>query len=291
MNVNDFSEPGHDPERRQLLAAAVLPGLERLLTPLSKKSDSYTEWFDAIHLDDASRCRQLLQRGFDPNTIEPERFDTGLILSVRKKAWKVFGLLLSAKGVQLNARSRNGDTALMIAAFNGETMAAARLIEKGAEINRPGWTALHYAAASGSLPIVRNLLEHSAYIDAESPNKTTPLMMAARAGHEKVVNLLLEEGADVLLKNELGLDAVDFAKSQDRSAIVRTLERWQIRASASPRKESGVQEPASDSFVVDEGNDESNNENNNENNEASLNTSQEPDGSPDPRNDAVENQR
>ncbi len=253
MNLAQPHEPGHDPDRRQLLAAAVLPGLERLLQPLSRKPDSYSEWFDAIQLDDANRCRQLLQRGFDPNTIEPERFDTGLILSVRKKSWKVFGLLLNTPGVQLDARSRNGDTALMIAAFNGEVSAASRLIEKGAEINRPGWTALHYAAASGSLPIVRDLLAHSAYIDAESPNKTTPLMMAARAGHDKVVLLLLEEGADVLLKNELGLDAVDFARSQERIAVARLLERWQRKASAQPRKES-----LNESSVIDQNNEASN---------------------------------
>lgn len=239
-----MDEPVQDPGRRQLLAAAVLPGLERLLQPMSRKPDSYTEWFDAIHLDDVKRCRQLLERGFDPNTIESERFDTGLILSVRKKAWKVFGLLLDAKGVQLDARSRNGDTALMIAAFNNEAIAAARLIDKGAEINRPGWTALHYAAASGSLTIVRKLLEHSAYIDAESPNKTTPLMMAARAGHEKVVLLLLEEGADVLLKNELGLDAVDFAKSQERTTIVHLLERWQRRADSQQRNKAATEPSA-----------------------------------------------
>ena len=240
-----MTEPSHDPARRQLLATALLPGLERLFPRLSRKPDAYTEWFDAIHLDDAHRCRQLLERGFDPNTIESERFDTGLILSVRKKSWKVFAELLSARGIQLDARSRNGDTALMIAAFNNEVAAATRLIDQGAEINRPGWTALHYAAASGSLPIVRKLLEHSAYIDAESPNKTTPLMMAARAGHEKVVLLLLEEGADVLLTNELGLDAIDFARSQERTTIVRILERWQTKAVASPKPE-----PASDSPVM-----------------------------------------
>ena len=234
-------EQVHDPGRRQLLAAALLPGLERMLQPLSKKPNSYTEWFDAIHLDDGNRCRQLLERGFDPNTIEPERFDTGLILSVRKKSWKVFAVLLSARGIELDARSRNGDTALMIAAFNAEVAAANRLIDKGAEINRPGWTALHYAAASGSVPIIRKLLERAAYIDAESPNKTTPLMMAARAGHEKVVVLLLEEGADVLLKNELGLDAIDFAKSQERTAIVRILERWQTKLLGSPQKAENVE--------------------------------------------------
>lgn len=219
-----IGEKTHDPGRRQLLAAAILPGLERLLQPLARKSDSYTDWFNAVEADDANRCRQLLQKGFDPNTIESERFDTGLILAVRHKAWKVFALLLSTKGVQLDVRSRNGDTALMIAAFNSEVAAARSLIEKGAEINRPGWTALHYASAVGNLHIMGKLLEHSAYIDAESPNKTTPLMMAARAGHQQGVQLLLDEGADVTLKNELGLDAIDFARSQEHGSIVRLLQ-------------------------------------------------------------------
>ena len=215
----------HDPSRRQLFAAALLPGLEKLLEPIARKSNSYEEWFAAVEIDDALRCQLLLQRGFDPNTIEPERLDTALILSVRHRAWKVFALLLKHPDVQLDARSRNGDTALMIAAFNGDTKAALELIDKGAEINRPGWTALHYASAVGNLVVIRKLIENSAYIDAESPNKTTPLMMAARAGHLSSVQLLIDEGADVTAKNELGLNAIDFAKSQNHIAIITLLER------------------------------------------------------------------
>lgn len=216
----------HDPSRRQLFAAALLPGLEKLLEPTSRKSNSYEEWFAAIEIDDALRCQLLLQRGFDPNTIEPERLDTALILSVRHRAWKVFALLLKYPDVQLDARSRNGDTALMIAAFNGNTKAALELIDKGSEINRPGWTALHYASAVGNVVLMRKLIENSAYIDAESPNKTTPLMMAARAGHLSSVQFLIDEGADVNAKNELGLNAIDFAKSQNQTAIIKLLERY-----------------------------------------------------------------
>ena len=59
--------------------------------------------------------------------------------------------------------------------------------------------------------MMRLLIESSAYIDAESPNGTTPLMMAAYYGTPQAVKLLLEEGADPLLKNKLGLSAMDFA--------------------------------------------------------------------------------
>ena len=60
------------------------------------------------------------------------------------------------------------------------------------------------------------LLEEHAYIDAASPNGTTPLMMAAHYGTASAVKLLLEGDADPTLKNDLGLSAFDFAQSAKR---------------------------------------------------------------------------
>ena len=218
------NEP-QNPARRQLLAAVVLADadsvFERLLKP---QGDSYREWFEAVRIDDVRRVQALLARGFDPNSVEPERFDTALILSVRLKSSKVFSALLQAPDVNLNARSLNGDTALMIAAYLPDIPRALALIAKGVEINRPGWTALHYAAASGSIPIIQRLLDESAFIDAESPNKTTPLMMAARGGHGAVVKLLLEEGADPALRNEAQMSAADFARAQGFKELARLLD-------------------------------------------------------------------
>ena len=215
----------HNPGRRQMLAAVVLADadsvFQRLLQP---KADSYREWFEAVRVDDVRRVQSLLARGFDANSVEPERFDTALILSVRLKSSKVFSALLQAQDVNLNARSLNGDTALMIACYQPDIPRALALIGKGAEINRVGWTALHYAAASGSIPIIQRLLDESAFIDAESPNKTTPLMMAARGGHSAVVKLLIDEGADPTLKNEAEMTAADFARAQGFKELARLLD-------------------------------------------------------------------
>ncbi len=212
------------PFRRRLLLAGLFPGLQRWFEPLQPKPDSYTAWFEAARMDDVKLCKDLLARGFDSNTIEPEKLDTALLIAVRQGAAKVTQLLLSTPGVNLDARSRNGDSPLMLAAFKKDLPTAQALIERGAEINRPGWTALHYAATAGSLPIVRLLLDHDAYIDAESPNKTTPLMMAARGGHRDVIDYLISQGADLDAKNELGLTAVDFARAQGHPALANFLE-------------------------------------------------------------------
>lgn len=181
---------------------------------------AYDDFFRAVKVDDAAAIKSLLARGLDPNLIEPERGDTGLILALREDSKKVFGLLLNADGVDLEARALNGDTALMIACYQGNKPAVNMLLAKGVEVNKSGWTPLHYAAAIGNNEIVKLLLDRSAYIDAESPNKTTPMMMAARGGHIMTVKILLDKGADATLKNELDMSAIDFAEKFGHRDIV-----------------------------------------------------------------------
>lgn len=204
--------------------AALLPALALLaMQPTTAFAGAYDDFFRAVKLDDASVVKSLLSRGLDPNLVDEERGDTGLILALRENSLKVFDLLLNARDVDIEARAKNGDTALMIACFKGNRAAVDALLAKGAEVNRPGWTPLHYAAAIGNNDIVKVLLDKSAYIDAESPNKTTPMMMAARGGHILTVKLLLDEGADATLKNELGMSAIDFAEKFNHKDIAEGL--------------------------------------------------------------------
>lgn len=213
--------PAPFPRRRCLRLLVAAGGI--LLWPALALAGAYEDYFKAVKIDDVKAVRSLLQRGFDPNTVEEERGDTGLILALREDSAKVFELLLHTRDINIDARSRNGDSALMMAAYKGHVEAVRALLDKGAEPNQTGWAALHYAAAVGNNPIVQLLLDKSAYIDAESPNQTTPIMMAARGGHILTVKLLLDEGADVLLKNGAGMTALDFAKAAGFNDIVEGL--------------------------------------------------------------------
>lgn len=208
---------------RRRFTSLVAGLLVLFLVPMTAFAGAYDDFFHAAKMNDANTIVSLLKRGLDPNLIEPVRGDTGLILALRENSMKVFDVLINARGIDIEIKARNGDNALMIAAYKGNRPAVDVLLAKGAQINRPGWTALHYAATGGHDEIVQLLLDKSAYIDAASPNNTTPIMMAARGGHILTVKLLLEAGADAMLKNDLGMTAIDFAKSVGHQDIAEGL--------------------------------------------------------------------
>lgn len=186
---------------------------------------SYDDFFRAVTIDDPVAVEALLKRGFDPNTRNPNG-QHALYLAIREPSPKVLKLLLAQKKIEVDARNLQDETPLMLAALKGQRDTVEKLIELAADINKPGWTPLHYAATTGQVEILRLLLEHDAYIDAESPNGSTPLMMAAMYGTPAVVKVLLEAGADPVVKNHLGLSALDFAQRANRAESTALIEAF-----------------------------------------------------------------
>jgi hypothetical protein len=176
---------------------------------------SYEDFFKAIKQDDAKTMQSLLQRGFDPNTLDPEARH-GLTMAVAEPSLKVAEVLIQAKGINVNFLNSANESALMYAALKGQLALAKLLISKDADVNKTGWTPLHYAATNGHVDLIQLLLDNHAFVDAASPNGSTPLMLAAQYGTPQAVKLLLDEGAEPLQKNEQGLTPIDFARRASR---------------------------------------------------------------------------
>ena len=191
------------------------------------KAGSYDDFFEALKTDEAQVVAKVLARGFDPNTLSPDG-QYPLVLAIRRPSPAVLDLLLRAKGLRAEVRNAKDESPLMLASMAGMVDVCKRLIALDADVNKTGWAPLHYAASAGHVEVIKLLLKHSAYIDAESPNKTTPLMMAAMYGNPQSVELLLEEGADASLKNDKGMTALDFADVANKQAAAKLLLRHMI---------------------------------------------------------------
>ena len=191
----------------------------------SANAGSFEDFFAAIQRDDPQSLSALLRRGFDPNTLDAKG-QSCLFLALRYPSPKVVDVLLKTPKIKVETRTPQDESPLMMAAMRGELKLAAALIDKDADVNKTGWTPLHYAASStqgDQLGVAKLLIENAAYIDAASPNGSTPLMMAAMYGNTSTLKLLLDEGADPTLKNQLGLTAVDFAQRADRKEMVELI--------------------------------------------------------------------
>ena len=183
---------------------------------------SYEDFFMAIKQDNAGTIDNLLQRGFDPNTLDPNG-QFGLILALREESTKVLDTLIAHPATRVEVRTAQDESPLMLAALKGMPDVCAKLIARDADVNKTGWTPLHYAATGGHVEIIQMLLKQHAYIDAASPNKSTPLMMAAGYGTSAAVQALLTAGADPFLKNSIGLTAIDFARGLQKPEAVEVL--------------------------------------------------------------------
>lgn len=185
---------------------------------------AYEDFFRAVGADDARTVSALLGRGFDPNSLD-EHGQVGLYLALREGSARVAEALLQHPDLRVDIANVAGETPLMMAALRGRPDWCQKLLARGSQVNREGWTPLHYAATGPEPKTVTLMLDSGARIDAPSPNRTTALMMAARYGPEPSVELLIARGADPRLRNDKSLNAADFARLGGRESLAERLDK------------------------------------------------------------------
>lgn len=196
-------------------------------------------WWNALVRDDAADVRTMLLRHVDPNSVDKKTGLPAIMFAVRKQSWKVYDVLSTTSGIQLDAPNRLDETALMYLSLLGQTERAKALIAAGAQVNRLGWTPLHYAASKGRDETLQMLIAQHAIINAPGPDGTTPLMMAALNGRESTVRLLLESGADATMFNLKHQTAADWARTGEHPKLAEKLDA--LAATVQARRLAGSQ--------------------------------------------------
>uniref|UniRef100_A0A670Y8J2 Ankyrin repeat and sterile alpha motif domain containing 6 n=1 Tax=Pseudonaja textilis TaxID=8673 RepID=A0A670Y8J2_PSETE len=148
--------------------------------------------------------------GSVPVDCTDEAGNTGLQFAAAGGHEELVGFLLR-RGASVQSRNHCGWSPLMQAARFGHLNVARILLENGADLNaqnKLGASVLTIASRGGHISVIKLLLESGAYVDnddhlsvtldnsKEEMPAVTPLMTAVQHGHEAVVHLLLDWGAD-----------------------------------------------------------------------------------------------
>ena len=126
------------------LAAATL----LLALPAAGAQPAPDDFVVAVVNDRAQEIKRMLAAGADPDMLD-NNGDPVLVIAVRAGNAASVDVLLATR-LNVNARTKFGDTAMMIAALSGRLDLVKKLRARGAEIDGSGWTPLIYAATGGA---------------------------------------------------------------------------------------------------------------------------------------------
>jgi ankyrin repeat protein len=196
--------------------AMLVPLLNKGANIETRSSLNYSR--TALHI--AARAKNhpavqlLLERGADVNAIDDLGW-TSLMSAAQTGCEKSVNLMLQYKALTEVKAVSSGRTALCIAATYGYDVIVRLLLEHGAEVeavNKAGGAVLHCVTFRGHLTVMEVLLvQGHANVDAQDSSGQTPLMLAAVGGEYQAVRMLVQKGADVKLKDELGRTVLNWA--------------------------------------------------------------------------------
>ncbi len=168
---------------------------------MSESETPPVDWQDILYKAAESGDIKKAQEALDHGAGIDSAGESQLEQALRCAVWRGhldFVRFLLEKGAQVNKKQEDGETALFGACWTGNLEAAQLLIQAGAEVNiasRYGVTPLMRAAGRGdNLKLVQLLVEHGANIQAKDHWKADAAYQAIKDGNPEIAKFLVERG-------------------------------------------------------------------------------------------------
>ncbi|AIF81595.1 hypothetical protein I862_05205 [endosymbiont of Acanthamoeba sp. UWC8] len=214
----------------------------------------YSEYlFIAAINDDVSSIKAFLEKGADINAQDVKYGYTPLMYSILYNKQKSYNYLIT-KGADLSIRSNDGKTVAHLAATANNIKAFELLIDYGVDPNihdNQGNSPYYYSTQftdefayiavkqyknmnkalidftkNGSIAAVKQTLRLGADTNYKDANGNTALIIAVQKNNVKLAGYLLSKDSDPLLRNKIGLSAIDYAvmnNSKELKDILKTV--------------------------------------------------------------------
>jgi ankyrin repeat protein len=152
----------------------------------------------AASLGDVDRVRSCLEKGADVNAKDKDG-QTALHMAASNKRKEVAELLLS-RGADINAKDGKDYTPLFCAIWKEDQDIVKLLVTKGADVSytpKDDYPPLHYAVWNEDVNTVRLLVDHGAKFDVKDRDGSTAFREAASQGARELLQVFITKGADV----------------------------------------------------------------------------------------------
>ncbi|WP_413576008.1 ankyrin repeat domain-containing protein [Bdellovibrio sp. HCB290] len=208
----------------------VLVALFTAFGPINARGGESVENINkAIELQKNSEVKKHVQsKSFDPAKGDEDGL-TPLMAAAMNGNTTALKLILNSKP-NLEQTNKFGDTALALAVSNDQDGAAKMLIAAGAKVDIPVLsenkdTLLITAAKSSEKTTQLILAKDKKTINQTNALGNTALIESILAGYTNIAKMLVQNGADVSVKNNDGKNALDLSKELNNPTITSLLSK------------------------------------------------------------------
>jgi ankyrin repeat protein len=229
--VLNVARAGADEDWTRAILQHDLALIERLLSEGANVNraaeDGRTALMLAAGAGQTKLVQALIAAGADVNAVN-QRGGTALMYAATDGDASTLSALLS-RGAAVNAKAANGWTAVTLASARGHAGIVGQLLAAGADANATdidGWTPLMRAVYEDRFEVVRVLLgDKSLRVNARDDRGETALHYAAATGSLKIAKMLLAHGADARATDASGRTPATVAAAEGHAALADFLRR------------------------------------------------------------------